>query len=61
MAKILEYVTAKLLGISTIIFLGNPAQHIMFCQENIPSPAATMLTRGFASIHLVKYSTDTTA
>jgi hypothetical protein len=45
------------LALSTVISLGTPKRHIMFCQKNLSSPAAAMLTRGFTSIHFVKYST----
>jgi hypothetical protein len=61
MAKILENVTVKLLALLTVIFLGTLKRHIIFFQKNLLSSIAAMLTRGFASIHLVKYSTATTA
>jgi hypothetical protein len=49
------------LVLSTVIFHSTPKRHIMFCQKNLLSPTTAMLTRDFASIHFVKYSTATTA
>jgi hypothetical protein len=52
---------SNFLALSTIIFLSTPKSHIIFCQKNLLSSAATILTKDFGSIHLVKYSTATTA
>jgi hypothetical protein len=49
------------LALPTDISLGTPNRHIMFYQKNLFSPAAAILTRGFASIHFVKYYTATIA
>jgi hypothetical protein len=49
------------LPLSTVSSLGTPNLHMIFCQKNFLTASEVMLTRGLASIHLVKYSTATTA
>jgi hypothetical protein len=39
---------------------GTPKQQIMFCQKNFCTVADVIIAKGFASIHLEKYSTTTT-
>jgi hypothetical protein len=40
---------------------GTPKRHTMFYQKNFCIVAEVMLNNGFASTHLEKYSTATTA
>jgi hypothetical protein len=60
-AEILENVTGKLLGIVNYYLSGHSEVADYVLPENLLSPVAAMLTRGFASTHLVKYSTATAA
>jgi hypothetical protein len=45
---------------STVIAFGTPKRQIMFCQKNLCTVAEVIVAKGFASIHLEKYSTATT-
>jgi hypothetical protein len=59
--KILENVTVKFVGIINCYLSGHPEAANYILPKNLLNSAAAMLIRGFASIHLVKYSTATTA
>jgi hypothetical protein len=56
MSEFFKDVAIKLLDIVNSYTL---KRQIIFCQKNHLSPAATILTRGFTTIHLVKYLTTT--
>jgi hypothetical protein len=61
MVEILECVSVELLGTIDCYLSGHsePAYYVL--QKNLLSHAASMLTRGFTSMHFEKYSTVTTA
>jgi hypothetical protein len=46
--------------LSTVIAFGTPKRQTMFCQKNFCIVAEVIVAKGFASIHLEKYSTATT-
>jgi hypothetical protein len=46
--------------LSTIIAFGTPKRQTMFCQKNFYTVAEVIVAKGFASIHLEKYSTAIT-
>jgi hypothetical protein len=52
---------SKCLPLSTVTYFGTSNLHIMFCQKNFLTTLEVIFTSGLASIHLVKYSTATTA
>jgi hypothetical protein len=45
---------------SSVVVFGTPKRQTMFCQKNFCTVAEVMVSKGLASIHLVKYSTATT-
>jgi hypothetical protein len=47
--------------LSMVTSYGTPKWHTIFCQKNFCIVADVMLNNGFASTHLEKYSTATTA
>jgi hypothetical protein len=59
MAEILEDVAIELLNIVDRYLSWYPETTYYVPQKNLLSLAASMLTRGFASIYFVKYSTAT--
>jgi hypothetical protein len=46
--------------LSTVMCLSTPYRQIMFCEKNVLIVAELTFVSGFASIHLVKYSTAIT-
>jgi hypothetical protein len=46
--------------LSTVIAFGTPKRQTMFCQKNFWTVTEVIVAKGFASIHLEKYSTATT-
>jgi hypothetical protein len=60
LAEILEYVAIELLGVANTYLSRHPKMAYYVLPEKPFSPAAAMLTRGFASIQFEKYSTTTT-
>jgi hypothetical protein len=42
-----------------VIAFGTPKRQTMFCQKNFGTMAEVIVAKGFASIHLEKYSTAT--
>jgi hypothetical protein len=61
MAEFLEDVTVKLLGIVDSYLSGHSVAAYYVLPEKSSEPSVAMLTKGFTSIHLVKYFTTTTA
>jgi hypothetical protein len=61
MAEILENMAVKLFGNIDCYHSQHSEVADYVLPKTILSPTVAMLTRGFASIHLVKYSTATTA
>ena len=59
--KSLKLSKSNYLPLSTVRVLGTSNLQTMFCQKNFFTHSEVMVTRGFASIHLVKYSIATTA
>jgi hypothetical protein len=46
--------------LSTVIAFGTPKRQTIFCQKNFWTVTEVIVAKGFASIHLEKYSTATT-
>jgi hypothetical protein len=46
--------------LSTVIAFGTPKRQTIFCQKNFLTMTEVIVAKGFASIHLEKYSTATT-
>jgi uncharacterized membrane protein len=46
--------------LSTVIAFGTPKRQTMFCQKNFWTVTEVIVAKGFASIHLEKYSIATT-
>jgi hypothetical protein len=61
MVEFFKDVTIKLLGIVDSYFPWHSKATDYILPKNLLSPVAAMLTTGFTSIHLAKYSTATTA
>jgi hypothetical protein len=57
----LNLLESNCLPLSTVSVLGTPNLHTMFCQKNFFTEIEVIDASSFASIHLVKYSTATTA
>jgi hypothetical protein len=58
--KSLNVSASNWVPLSTIIAFGTPKWQTIFCQKNLCIMAEVIEAKGFASIHLKKYSTATT-
>jgi hypothetical protein len=58
--KSLNVSASNCVPLSTVIAFGTPKRQTMFCQKNFCNVAEVIVAKGFASIHLEKYSTATT-
>jgi hypothetical protein len=57
--KSLNVLASNCVPLSTVIAFGTPKRQTMFCQKNLCTVAEVIMAKGFASIHLEKYSTAT--
>ena len=58
--KSLKASESNCVPLSTVIAFGTPKRQTIFCQKNFWTVAEVIVAKGFASIHLEKYSTATT-
>jgi hypothetical protein len=58
--KVLNVSVSNGVMLSTVTGFGTPKRQIIFCQKNFYTVAEVIVAKGFASIHLEKYSTATT-
>ena len=57
----LKFSESNYFPLSTVKILSTPNLQMMFCQKNFLTVSEVIFASGFASIHLAKYSTATTA
>jgi hypothetical protein len=57
--KSLNVSASNIVPLSTVIAFGTLKRQTMFCQKNFCTVAEVIVAKGFASIHLEKYSTAT--
>jgi hypothetical protein len=58
--KSLNVLASNCVPLSTVIAFGTSKRQIMFCKKNFCTVAEVIVAKGFASIHLEKYSNATT-
>jgi hypothetical protein len=58
--KSLNASASNCVPLSTVIAFGTPKRQTIFCQKNFWTVTEVIVAKGFASIHLEKYSTATT-
>jgi hypothetical protein len=56
----LKVLASNYVPLSTVIAFGTPKRQTIFCQKNFWTVTEVIVAKGFASIHLEKYSTVTT-